>query len=119
GVDLDLVVVGRLLGADLRDDLYWLAGGLHAVHAGGRDADPLLPAALPQAMKLAPVEQLAEDQWDLLLQNAGAVVLNSHLVAIAAGRLDVDPDLGEDPRFLAGVERVVDGLFDGRQQGLA
>ncbi len=81
-VDLNLVVVGRLLGVDPRDDLHRLAGGLHAIHAGCRDADALLPAALPQPVKLRAVEQLAENQRNLLLDDAGAVVLDADFVAV-------------------------------------
>ena len=36
-----------------------------------------------------------------------------------AGRFDVDPDLGQDAGFFAGVERVVDRFLDGGQQRLA
>jgi hypothetical protein len=31
----------------------------------------------------------------------------------------VDPDLGEDARFLAGIERVVDRFLDAREERLA
>ena len=117
-VDLNFVVVGRLVGADLRDDLHRLAGRLHAVHAGRADADALLPAALPQAVKLRAVQQLAEDERDLLLDDAGAVVLHADLEAVVAGRFDVDPDLGQDAGLLAGVERIVDGFLDRGEQRL-
>ena len=118
GVDLDFEVVGRLLLADLRDDLHRLAGRQHAVHAGRADADALLPAALPQAVELRAVEQLAEDQRDLLFDDAGAVVLHADFEAVGAGRLDVDPNLGQDAGLFAGVERVVDRFLDRRQQRL-
>ena len=51
GVDPQFVVVGRFLGRGLRDDLHRLAGGEHPIHAGRRDADPLLAAAHAQAME--------------------------------------------------------------------
>ena len=121
GVDPQLVVVGVIPGAGLGDDLHRLARREHAVHAGGRDADPLLAAAHPQPMKLRAVEELAEDQRDLLADDARAIVLHAHAVARAAlpHLLDVDPDLGEDARLLAGVERVVHRLLDAREQRLA
>ena len=81
-VDLNFVVVGRLLRVDPRDDLHRLAGRLHAVHAGRADADALLPAALPQPVELRAVQQLAEDQRNLLFDDARAVVLDADLVAI-------------------------------------
>jgi hypothetical protein len=37
----------------------------------------------------------------------------------AVERFDRDPDFGEDPRLLAGVQRVVDGFLYRGQQGLA
>jgi hypothetical protein len=113
--------VGGVLGIDLGDDLHRLAGGEHAVHAGGRDADALLAAAHPQPVKLRPIEQLAEDQRDLLADDAGAVVLHAHPVAGAAlaHLLDVHPDLGKDARLLAGVEGVVHRFFHAREQRLA
>ncbi len=118
-VDLNFVVVGRLALRDLGNDLHWLAGREHAVHAGRADADPLLAAAHPQAMELRAVQQLAEDQWDLLFQNARAVVLHADFETVRTGRLDMDPYLGQDAGFFAGVQRVVDRLFDRREQRLA
>ena len=103
----------------LRDDLDRLAGRQHAVHAGRADADALLPAAHPQAVEFRAVEQLAEDLGDLVFDDARSVVLHADLVAVGAGRFDVDPDFGQDAGLFAGVERVVDRLFDGGQQGLA
>ena len=96
GVDLDFVVVGRFAFRDLRHDLDRLAGGQQAVHAGGADADALLPAAHPHAVELRAVEQLAEDQRDLLFEDAGAVVLHADLEAVLARRA------GCGPRFRAG-----------------
>ena len=79
----------------------------------------MLPAALPQAVELRAVEQLAEDQRDLLLDDAGAVVLDADLEAVGAGLLDVDPDLGQDAGLFAGVERVVDRFLHRGEQRLA
>ena len=120
-VDPQFVVVGRFLGGDLRDDLHRLAGREHAVHPGGRDPDPLLAATHPQAVELRAVEELAEDQWDLLAHDPRSVVLHPHPEARGrvAHRLDADPDLGEDARLLAGVERVVDRFLDAREERLA
>ena len=119
GVDLDFVVMGRGALGDLRHDLHRLAGGQQAVHPRRADADALLPAAHPHAVKLRAVEQLAEDQGDLLPQDAGPVVLHAHLVAVLLEALDVDPDFRQDAGLFAGVQGVVDRLLDGGQQGLA
>src|SRR5262249_60736733 len=74
GVDLDLEEVGRRPGAGARDDLHGLAGRELAVHAGGRDADPLLAAAHAEPVELRAVEKLREDRRELLPDDAGAVV---------------------------------------------
>ena len=89
------------------------------MHSGGADADALLAAAHPHAVELRAVEQLAEDQRDLLFDDARPVVLHADLVAVLADALDVDPDFGQDAGLFAGVQGVVDGLLDGGQQGLA
>ena len=72
-------------------------------------------------MKLRAVEELAEDERDLLADDPWAVVLHAHAVAAAgvANLLDVHPDLRQDARLLAGIERVVDRFLHARQQGLA
>ena len=121
GVDPQFVVVGGMLGVDLGDDLHRLAGGEHAIHARRRDADALLAAAHPEAMKLGTVEELAEDQRNLLADDARTVVLDAHPEPRPAlpDLLDPHPDLREDARLLAGVERVVDRLLDAREQRLA
>lgn len=82
GVDLDLIVMSRFSCSHFRDDLHRLAGSLYAIHASGGNADALLATALAESMELRAVEKFAEDQWDLLLQDARAVVLNSDLVVV-------------------------------------
>ena len=119
GVDLDLVVVQRLALADLGDDPHRPAGGQQPIHAGGADADPLLAAAHPQAVELRAVQQPAEDQGDLLFDDARPVVLHAYPEAILPGRQDVDPHFREDAGFFAGVQGVVHGLLDGRQEGFS
>jgi hypothetical protein len=119
GVDLDFVVVGRLAERDFRDDFHRLAGRQHPVHARRADADPLLAATHPQAVELGSVQQLAEDQRDLLLDDPGAVVLDTELKAVFPRLFDVDPDLGKNPALFASVQRIIHGFFDGGQQGFA
>src|SRR5208282_2112086 len=119
GVDLQLVVMRvRSLG-DLRHDLHRPAGGQHAVHARSTDADALLAAAHPHAMELRAIKELAENQGNLLTQDAGAAVLHADLEAVFSHTLDMDPDFRQDARLFAGVQGVVDGLFDGREEGFA
>ena len=88
------------------------------MHARGADADALLAATHAHAVELRAVEQLAEDQRDLFLDDARAVVLHADFETVLAGALDVDPDFGQDAGFFAGVQGVVDRLLDGGQQGL-
>ncbi len=56
GVDLDFVVVSRLLEGQAGDDLHRLAGGEHAVHSCGADTDALLATAHSQSMEFGPVQ---------------------------------------------------------------
>ena len=110
GVDRDLEEVGQRLRRRPRHDGHRLAGGELAVHAGRRDADALLAALLLEAVELRTVEQLAEDLRDLRLHDARAVVLDRDPETLFRQLADLDAQLGEDARFLAGVERVVDAL---------
>ena len=119
GVDLQLVVVRVGALGDLRHDLHRLAGRQQAVHAGGADPDALLAAAHPHAVELRAVEELAENQGNLLPEDARAVVLHADLEAVLADAFDMHPDLRENAGLFAGVQGVVDGLLDGRQEGLA
>ena len=129
-VDLDVEVVGRPPLRDARGDPDRLAGGELAVHRGGADPDPLLSATLLEPVELGAVQELPEDLGDLGLHDPRPVVLHHDDEApLALRRLplplhvqrevaDLDRDLGEDPGLLAGVERVVDRLLDGREEGL-
>ena len=82
---------------------------------------PCCPRDCLQPVELRAVEQLPEDLRDLLLHDAGTVVLDDHAEAVlfVLDRLDLDVDVGQDAGLLAGVERVVDGLLHGREQRLA
>ncbi len=120
----DVVGVLRRLGAGL--DEHGLAGRDQAVHARGRDADALLPAAHLEAVELGAVKQPPEDVFHLRADDARPVVHDGDAVAAALGRrgppglevLDHDRDVGQNPRFLARVQRVVHGLLHRREQGL-
>ncbi len=62
-------------------------------------------------MELRPIEQLAEDERNLLFHDAGAVVLHANFVTVGSRLFDVNPQLGQYACFLAGIERIIDGLF--------
>ena len=121
GVDPHLELVGDRASAGLAQDAHRVAGRQLAVHPGRGDPDALLAAALPEAVELRPVEQLAEDVRDLCRDDAWAVVLDDHLVGVLPLGVapELDQDLRQDPRLLAGVEAVVDRLLDRCQQRLA
>jgi hypothetical protein len=123
GVDLDLEVVGGGPRAGARGDLHRLAGGELGVHARRRNSDSLLPTAHPQPVELGSVEELGEDRRNLLADDAGTVVGDDDAEAGGLARrwrwrpvgrrhLQRDVDVGQDPRFLSRVERVVDGFLD-------
>src|SRR5438094_9252499 len=57
-----------------RGDLDGLAGGELSIHAGRRDADSLLSSAHAQPVELGPIQELREDRWDLLADDAGPIV---------------------------------------------
>ena len=64
-------------------------------------------------------EQLSEDLLNAAFWNAGAVVFglkfNDVLFVVNLG--DFDLDFGQDARFFAGVQRIVNGFFDRRDEG--
>src|SRR6266542_1291574 len=74
GIDLDFEIMGRRPRTGARNDLNRFAGRQLRVHAGGRDADALLPAAHAQPMELGAIEKFGEDARNLLANDAGAVV---------------------------------------------
>ena len=110
--------MGGLASGDATLDHDRFAGGELTVHARGADPDALLAAALAQPVELGSVEQLAEDAWDLALDDARAVVGDDDAVPVLGHLSDLDLEIGQDPGLLAGVERVVDRLLDRGQQRL-
>src|SRR4029434_8563755 len=122
GVDLDFEIVRRRSRARARGNLQRLAPFQLRVHASGADADALLAAAHTQAMKFRAVEQLCEDRRNLLAHDAGAVIDHGNpktgrltrrrRCAAVRGYFELDDDLRQDARFLAGIESVVDGFLD-------
>src|SRR5438309_3759013 len=129
GIDLDLDVMSWRPRTGAGDDLDGFAGGELSIHAGCRDPDPLLSSAHAQPMELGPIQELREDPWNLLADDAGAVVGDRNPEATClAGRgrslpvgdgLHFDDHVREDPGFLAGVKRVIDALLDAGEQRLS
>ena len=85
GVDLNLEVMRRCFVRRHGDDLDRLARREHSIHPGGADADSLLATAHPQAVEFGSVQELAENQRDLFLDDFGTVVLQADLETIGAG----------------------------------
>src|SRR5207247_8235651 len=101
-----------------RSDPDRLPGRELSVHARGRDPDSLLPPRLTKRVKLRAIEELTEDPRNLGLDDARAVVLNDHAVAGLGDFGNDDQEVGKNARFLTGVEGVVHGFLDGREEGL-
>ena len=80
---------------------------------------PCWPRLIRKSMKFRSIQQLAEDQRNLFLDDAGAVVLHANLVAVRAGLLDVHPQLRQNARLFACIQRIVDRLFHRGQKRLA
>jgi len=78
----------------------------------------LLAARHLEAMELAAEEEPAEDVFNLLADDAGAVIDDGHAVARLLGVggtiglkiFDDDGDIGKDAGLFAGIERVIDGF---------
>src|SRR5262245_55740368 len=102
-VDLNLEIMRGFFRRYLGDDLHRFTRREHAVHSCGADADALLAAAHAQAMEFGSVKQFAEDQWNLLLDDTGTIVLHADLEPIWGSRFDMNPDFGYDAAFLAGI----------------
>jgi hypothetical protein len=70
-------------------------------------------------MELAPIEEFAEDQRDLLFDDPRPVVLNRHAEPTGLWLIDFDPNLREYPCLLTSIQGVIHSLLDGRQKGFA
>ena len=69
-------------------------------------------------MKFRAVEEFSEDERYLFFDDAGSIILHADFVFIFADGFDVDPD-DTEYRLNAGIEGVIDGFFDGGEQGFA
>ena len=69
-------------------------------------------------MEFRAVKQFAEDLGNLRLDDPGPVVFHCDPEAVLCQLQDLDLEGGKDARFLARIERVVDGFLDGREQRL-
>ena len=114
----ELEEVRCLLLPDPRGDAHRLAGGEQAVHPRGADPDALLTSALTQTVELRAVEQSPEDLGHLAANDPRAVVLDDDSEATVVALGDLDANVGDDPRLLARIQRVVDSFLDRRQERL-
>jgi len=114
-VDDELVVVRDVAVLRAALDADGFPGGELRVEHGSGDADTLLSAALLAGVEPRAVQQLPEDLRDLFFRDAGAVVLDDERVVVP-GVLDLYQEVWQDAGFLGGVEGVVDGLLDGRDE---
>ena len=106
----------RLARRDFGSDFNRLAGGGESVHPGGGDADALLSSAHSEPVKFGAVEKFSEDEGYLFFDDTGSVVLNGDFEFVFTDGLNSYPDFGQDSGFFAGIERVIDGFFDGGEE---
>ena len=67
-------------------------------------------------MEPRPVQKTPEDVGHGAVDDPGTVVLDGHRVLLLAHLRDLDHDVREDLRLLAGVERVVDRFLHAHQE---
>ena len=93
--------------------------GQLAVHDHARDADALLAARLADGMETGAEQELTEHLLDARFRNSRPVVLGSQFndVLFVVRFRELDRDVGKNARFFAGIERVVHGFLNGRDQG--
>ncbi len=116
-VDGDVKLGRQRLTLDATDDVQRLANRKLAIHARRRNAHALLAAGLAELVDFRTIKQLAENARDLALDNARAVVFDGDPRPLETAA-HLDRDFRQHARLLAGVERIVDRLFDRRDQGL-
>ena len=78
---------------------------------------PCWPRDWAELVEFRPIQELAEDAGDLTFDDAGPVILHGD-ERLSGALPHFDSDLGQYSSFLARIERVVDGLLDGRDQRL-
>jgi len=65
----------------------------------------LLAAAHPEPVELRTIKKFPKDQRDLFLHDSRSVVLDSDLETVRSGGFNVDPYLGYDRGFFAGIQK--------------
>ena len=91
---------------------------------GGGDPNPLLAARTATAPEFRGSQVLAENLRHIVCVDSRAVVLDpdQDLIGVLQGAralfFDRNPDLGQNPVVLAGVQRVIDRFFERSQNGL-
>ena len=76
----------------------------------------MLAPALAQSMKTRAVEQFSKDPRNLLRHNSRPVILHDDPVIITA-LFYLHKDVRQYPCILAGIERIIHGLFNAGDQG--
>ena len=117
GVDRDIELRSKRLALDAAHDVQRFADGELCIHARGGYSHSLLATRLAELVEFRPIQELAEDAGDLTFDDAGPVILHGD-ERLSSALPHFDSDLGQYSSFLARIERVVDGLLDGRDQRL-
>ena len=95
------------------------AGRQLAVHHDASDPDALLTSGLADGVEARTEQQLTEHLLDAALWNAGTVVLGLQFddVLLVVDLRDLDANLRKNTGLFASVQRVVNGFFDGGDEG--
>ena len=126
GVDRQFDVMRRLLRVGPRVNHHWLAGRDQPVHAGGGDADALLPTTHFQTMEFGPEQQPAKHIFHLFADDAGTIINHGDPIprllggggAVGLQILNHHRDIRQNARFLTGIQRVVHRFLHRCQQRL-
>ena len=86
------------------------------IHPRRCDPHSLLAARLTELVEFRAVEKLAEYASKLLFHDSGSVVFHRHAEHVVSFARHLDPDIGKNAGLLAGIQRVIDRLFDGGQR---
>ena len=94
-------------------------GGQLTVHDHAGDADALLAARLANGVEAGSEQQLPEHLLDASFWNPRPVVFGLKFddVFLVVYFGDLHAYVGQDASLFAGVQRIVNGFFDGRDEG--
>ena len=78
----------------------------------------MLPPGLLQGVEFRSIEKFSENFGNLRFDDPGTVVLDRNAETVFRQLPDLNLESGQNSRFFAGVQRIVDCFFDGGQKRL-